>query len=67
MIADIIHVCDLSIVFQFLNMFFSFCVILHWCYSYRLTMDESKSETNVKSYGECAVIRYIFRVMYGKK
>jgi hypothetical protein len=29
-------------------------------------MDESKLETNVKSYGECAVIRYIFRVMYGK-
>jgi hypothetical protein len=30
-------------------------------------MDESKSKTNVKSCGECAVIRYIFRVMYGKK
>jgi hypothetical protein len=29
-------------------------------------MDESKSETNVKSCGECAIIRYIFRV-YGKK
>jgi hypothetical protein len=65
MVADIIHVCDLSIVFQFLNMFFS-SVFLYWSYSYRLTMDESKLETNVKSYGECAVIRYIFRVMYGK-
>jgi hypothetical protein len=30
-------------------------------------MDEFKSETNVKSCGECAVIRYIFHVMYVKK
>jgi hypothetical protein len=29
-------------------------------------MDESKSEMNVKSCEECAVIRYILRVMYGK-
>jgi hypothetical protein len=29
-------------------------------------MDELKSKTNVKSCGECAVICYIFRVMYGK-
>jgi hypothetical protein len=29
-------------------------------------MDESKSETNVKSCGECAVICYIFCVMYGE-
>jgi hypothetical protein len=29
-------------------------------------MDESKSETNVKSCGECAIIHYIFHVMYGK-
>jgi hypothetical protein len=28
-------------------------------------MDESKSETNVKRCGECAVICYIFHVMYG--
>jgi hypothetical protein len=66
MVADIIHVCDLSIVFQFFNVFFSY-VFLHWCYSYRLTMDESKSEINVKSCEECTVIRYIFCAMYGKK
>jgi hypothetical protein len=65
MVVNIIHVCDLSIIFQFLNVFFS-SVFLHWCYSYRLTMDELKLETNVKSCGECAVIRYIFRVMYVK-
>jgi hypothetical protein len=29
-------------------------------------MDKSKSETNVKSCGECTIIRYIFCVMYGK-
>jgi hypothetical protein len=28
-------------------------------------MDESKSENNVKRCGECAVICYIFHVMYG--
>jgi hypothetical protein len=51
--------------FNFLTYFSS--VFLHWCYSYSLTMDELKSETNVNSCGECAVIRYIFRVMYGEK
>jgi hypothetical protein len=65
MIPDIIHVCDLSIIFQFVNMFSS-SVFLHWCYSYRLRMNELKSEINVKSCGECTVIRYIFRGMYGK-
>jgi hypothetical protein len=59
MVSDIIHVCDLSIIFKFVNMFSS-SVFLHWCYSYRFRMDESKSETNVKSCGECAVIHYIF-------
>jgi hypothetical protein len=29
-------------------------------------MDRSKLETNVKSCGKCAVIRYIFHVMYEK-
>jgi hypothetical protein len=29
-------------------------------------MDESKLKTNVKRCGECAVIHYIFCVMYGK-
>jgi hypothetical protein len=29
-------------------------------------MDELKSKTNVKSCGECAVIRYIFCVIYGE-
>jgi hypothetical protein len=66
MVANIIHVCDLSIIFQFCNMF-SYFVFLHWCYSYRLTIDESKLETNVKCCTECAVICYIFSVMYGKK
>jgi hypothetical protein len=42
--------------------------VLHWCwcYSYRLTMDESWSQTNVKCCVDFAVIRYIFSVMYGK-
>jgi hypothetical protein len=65
MVPDIIHECDLSIIFQFVNIFSSY-VFLHWYYSYRLRMDESKSETNVKSCGECVVIHYIFSVMYGK-
>jgi hypothetical protein len=65
MIPDIIHVCDLSIIFQFVDVFSS-SVSVHWCYSYRLRMDESKLETNVKSCGECAIIHYIFHVMYGK-
>jgi hypothetical protein len=65
MVPNIIHECDLSIVFQFVNMVSS-SVFLHWCYSYRLRMDESKSETNVKSCEECAVICYIFHVMYGR-
>jgi hypothetical protein len=53
MVPDIIHDCDLSIIFTLLNVFSS-SVFLHWCYSYRLRMDE------------CAVTRYIFHVMYGK-
>jgi hypothetical protein len=65
MILDIIHACDLSNIFQFVVVFSS-SVSLHWCYSYRLGMDESKSETNVKSCGECTVICYIFSIMYGK-
>jgi hypothetical protein len=65
MIPDIIHVCDIYIILQFVNVFSS-SVSLHWCYSYRLRMDESKLETIVKICGECVVIRYIFRVMYGK-
>jgi hypothetical protein len=65
MIPDIIHICKFSIIFQFVNVFSS-SVSLYWCYSYRLRMNESKSETNVKSCEECAVIRYIFCVIYGK-
>jgi hypothetical protein len=61
MVANIIHVCDLSIVFQFSNFF------LYWCYSYRLTMDESKLQSNVKCHAECTIIHYIFSVMYGEK
>jgi ABC-type phosphate transport system ATPase subunit len=37
MVADIIHVCDLSIVFQFPNVFSS-SIFLHLCYRYRLAM-----------------------------
>jgi hypothetical protein len=66
MVPDIIHVCDLSIVFLFVNVFSS-SSLLHWCYSYRFIMDKSKLETNVCSCGECTVIRYIFHVMYEKK
>jgi hypothetical protein len=65
MIPDIIHVCDLSIIFRFVNVFSS-SVSLNWCYNYRLRMHESKSETNLKSCGECTIIHYIFHVMYGK-
>jgi hypothetical protein len=65
MVADIIHLCDLSIGSQFVNLFSSF-VFLHSCYRYRLTMDESKLETNVGCCAECAVVCYIFRAMFGK-
>jgi hypothetical protein len=64
MVPDCIHVCDLSIIFQFVNVFSS-SVLLHWCYSYMLRMVESKPETN-GNYGECVLIRYIFSVMYGE-
>jgi hypothetical protein len=62
MIFDFIHVCNISIIFQFVNVISSF-VSLHWCYNYTLRMDESKSETN-RNCGECAIIRYIFHVIY---
>jgi hypothetical protein len=65
MTPDIIHECDLSIVFLFVNVFSS-SVFLHWCHNYMLRMDELKSEINIKSCGECVVIHYIFRVMYEK-
>jgi hypothetical protein len=65
MVPDIIHECDLSTIFQFVN-FFSYSVFLHWCYSYRLRMNEPKLEINAKCCGECTVIHYIFHVMYGK-
>jgi hypothetical protein len=66
MVSDIIYLCDLSIGSQFVNLFSS-SVFLHSCYRYRLTMDESKSETNVRCCAECDVVRYIFRAMYEKK
>jgi hypothetical protein len=40
-------------------------VFLHWCYSYILTIDESKLETNV-NHGEWVVVHYIFHVLYEK-
>jgi hypothetical protein len=66
MVADMIHLCDLSISSQFVNLLSSF-VFLHSCYRYRLTMDESKSETNVRCCAECDVVRYIFCALFGKK
>jgi hypothetical protein len=66
MIVDIIYVCDISIGSQCVNMFSS-SLFLHWCYRYRLTIDESKSETNVKYCVECIVICCIFHVVYEKK
>jgi hypothetical protein len=50
-VANIIHVCDLSIIFQFPNVFSS-SIFLHLCYRYRLAMDESKSELNVRCCAE---------------
>jgi hypothetical protein len=58
MVADIIHVCNLSILF-------SSSAFLHLYYRYRLAMDESKSELNVRCCAECTVVRYIFRLLYG--
>jgi hypothetical protein len=55
-----------SLTFFQLLMCFLLLFFLHWCYTYRLKIDESKSKTNVKSCVEYAVIRYIFRVMYEK-
>jgi hypothetical protein len=65
MVADIIHLCDLSISSQFIYVFSS-SIFLHSCYRYRLSMDESKLETNVRCCAKCTVVRYIFRAMYGK-
>jgi hypothetical protein len=65
MVADIIHIYNLSIISQFVNVFSS-SIFFYWGYRYRLTMDESKLETKVKSCAKCIVIRYIFRVMYEK-
>jgi hypothetical protein len=63
MVAGIIHVSDLSIVFQFPNVFSS--VFLHLCYRYRLAMDESKFKLNVRCCAECTIVHYIFRLLYG--
>jgi hypothetical protein len=59
MVAGIIHLCDLSIGSQFVNLFSS-CIFLHSCYRYRLTIDELKSEMNVRCCAECAVVHNIF-------
>jgi hypothetical protein len=40
-------------------------ISIHWCYIYSLTMDESKSQTNVK-HVEWVIVHYIFRLMYEK-
>jgi hypothetical protein len=65
MVAIMIHVYHLCIVFLLLNVFSS-SVFFHSCYSCRLSMDESKKKTKVKCCAECAVIHYIFSVMYVK-
>jgi hypothetical protein len=66
MVAVMIHVHHLCIIFLFLNLFSS-SVFFHSCCRCRLSMDESKKETKVKCCVECAVIHYIFNVMYEKK
>jgi hypothetical protein len=66
MVADIIHLCDLSINSQIVNLF-SYSVFLHSRYTYTLTMDESKSKTNVRCCAECAIVCYIFRAIFGGK
>jgi hypothetical protein len=65
MVANIIHLCNLSIGSHFVNLSSS-SIFLHSCYRYRFTMDESKSETNVRYCAECTIVRYIFRAMYGE-
>jgi hypothetical protein len=65
MVDVMFPVCHLYIIFLFLNVFSS-SIFFHSCYSYRLSMDESKKETKVKCCAECSIIRYIFNVMYGK-
>jgi hypothetical protein len=65
MVAGIIHVSDHSIVFQFPNVFSS--VFLHLCSRYRLAMDESKSELNVRCCAECTIVHYIFHLLYGDR
>jgi hypothetical protein len=47
MVADIIHLYDLSIGSKFVYVFSS-SVVIHLCYRYRLTMDKSKSEITVR-------------------
>jgi hypothetical protein len=66
MVADIIHICDLSIMFQFPNVFSSSAFLL-LCYRYRLAMDESKSKLSVRCCAEYAIVRYIFRLLYGDR
>jgi hypothetical protein len=46
---------------------FSSSVFLYLCYRYRLAMDESKSEVNVRCCSECTVVHYIFRLLYGDR
>jgi hypothetical protein len=65
MVDVMFPVCHLCIIFLFLDVFFS-SVFFHSCYSCRLSMDESKKKTKVKCCTECAVIRYLFNVMYGE-
>jgi hypothetical protein len=66
MVADIIHTCDFAISSQCVNVFFLLFSFI-WNYRYRLAMDESKSETNVRCCAECDVVRYIFIALYGEK
>jgi hypothetical protein len=67
MLANTTYVCDLSFVFQFVNVYSS-SVFLHWCWCFSswLTMEESKSQSNVKYCAESAVIHYIFNYIIQK-
>jgi hypothetical protein len=66
MVDVMFPICHLYIIFLFVNVFSS-SVFFHSYYRCRLNMDESTKEAKVKCCAECAVIRYIFSTMYGKK
>jgi hypothetical protein len=67
MVSDIIPVCDVSVDFQFCNVFCcSFLIMVQGEFSGVLIMDDLKSKTKY-NHREWTVIRYIFDVMYETK